>query len=164
MSNGMYSVAIYLNGEAAFGRSWKSLMDLIGAEALLYAAIAYLVFDESYYVDDMLENCGEMETSIVGWLEHFSNVFDHDLQQLRMLYETHRSKDPQEVARPLWYQPGYKFIGVTFVSADDTLLIRASRSEDHHQFGNQWRILNEGDTGVSCDWHVPRTTIRAYLF
>lgn len=164
MSNGMYSVALYLNGDMAFGRSWKSLMDLIGAEALLYAAIAYLVFDESYYIDDMIENCGELETPIVGWLEYFNNTYDYDLHQLRKLYETYRSEDPEKPARPVWYQSSYKLLGVTFIPSDDTLLVRASRCEDHHQFGNQWRVLNEGDARVSGNWHVPRGVIRTYLF
>lgn len=164
MSNGMYSVALTLSAKSVFGGSNQQLVDLIGADALLYAAIAFSVFDEPYYIDDIIENSGEHEFTIVRWLEEFFSVFEGEIKHLRTLYATDRPESAETSAWDLRDGPSYRLIEVAFIPEDDTLYVCASCNQNHHQLGNKWRILNESLESLPRDGHEPGRTFRAHLY
>lgn len=47
----------------------QKLADHIGASGLLYAAIAYFSFDESFFAESLIDNYPEMEEELLWWLD-----------------------------------------------------------------------------------------------
>lgn len=119
----------------------ESLAECIGASALLYAAIAYFVFDDSYYMDDIIENNPDIEDQLRWWLDDIQSSFFEIITNLRRYYET-----DYEAARhisPSSPKRAYELIAVRYREADEDLFIAATRDPRDHHVGNQWRVLAE---------------------
>jgi len=119
-----------------------SLAGCIGASAMLYAAIAYFVFDEAFYIEDLLENHPEEEDEIRWWLDDIQSTFFDVFTNLRRYYETDYdgvSRTPQATRT----QRPYVLLVVKYSEHDEDVVIAASRDPRDHHLGNQWRLLTE---------------------
>jgi len=114
----------------------KMLADRIGASALLYAAVAYFVFDESFYIDDMLEHHPELHEEIMWWLEDICPTFYDLFTNLRTYYEPAASSTETSPAR-------FELLAVRYTEPDEEILIVATRDPRDHHFGNQWRVFTQ---------------------
>lgn len=141
MSTGISSIVLTLPYKQAFNMFGESLAECIGASALLYAAIAYFVFDDSYYMDDIIENNPDIEDQLRWWLDDIQSSFFEIITNLRRYYET-----DYEAARhisPSSPKRAYELIAVRYREADEDLFIAATRDPRDHHVGNQWRVLAE---------------------
>lgn len=128
----------------------ETLADQIGASALLYAAIAYFVFDDEFFIEDLTENYPERYDEIMWWLEDIHSTFYELFGNIRVYYETteeahrasHRPHRCQRSYRTSGRHPApFRLLAVRYEVRDDDLFIEASRDQSHHHLGNQWRFL-----------------------
>ncbi|MNP89027.1 hypothetical protein D3C85_14230 [compost metagenome] len=149
MSNGMTSIVLTLSKEKAFDESGRKLLDLIGASAMLYAAVAYFVFDDSFFAEDLIENYGDNASDIVAWLEHLYATCETMITGLRVYYETTDKLEPAGTGQNT---NSYKLIRVTFSPEDEYIFIRASKNQSHDILGSGWGVPDDSPKGMSSDW------------
>lgn len=117
------------------------LADHIGATPLLYAALAYFVFDESFFLEDLAENYPELDYELSEWLEAFYCDQYDLIEELRKYYATPLSAGYQ--AYP-WNRPtSYRLISVRYLSEEESVLIAASDDEGDYQLGSEWGLPHE---------------------
>lgn len=133
------------------------LAERIGASPMLYAALAYFVFDESFFLEDLSENYPEQEQDLIWWLESFFADHYRTIEQLRMYY-----------ASPLQEHSGtgrarfapYRLLHVVYDPVEECLAIRASSDESDHHLGSEWRLPTGRGRGDDSDWDELRRTFR----
>lgn len=136
----------------------KKLADHIGASALLYAAIAYFVFDDSFYLEDINENNPDMEEELMWWCDDIYSTFYTLFENLRTFYETtDKSSGPAQNWRT---RKPFSLLKVVYAEFDEDLYIQASRDQSDYHLGNQWRVLTERGTCTGRHRPVARATVR----
>lgn len=131
------------------------LADRIGASALLYAALAYFVFDESYFLEDLSENYPELTDELMWWLEDFYSNYYQMIEDLRTLYET--SIGPTERSGYI-RQRNYRLLIVTYSRSDDSVFIGASTDDGDSKYGSEWNVpLERGNRTSSYGDELRRT-------
>lgn len=136
----------------------RKLADQIGASALLYAAVAYFVFDDAFFLEDISENNPELEEELTWWCEDiFSTLYDL-FMNLRKFYET---TEPSSRAAEDWrIDHPFRLLKVIYIEPDEDVYISASRNESDHLLGNQWRILTECQPRTGSHRTYTRATVR----
>lgn len=139
---GLRSIILNLPYEVAFGMFGGKLADHIGATPLLYAALAYFVFDESFFLEDLVENYPELDYELSQWLEAFYCDQYHYIEELRKYYATplfERSSSPRKNIR----LTSFRLVSVRYFQDEETVLIAASDIESDHQLGSEWGLPHE---------------------
>lgn len=119
----------------------KKLADHIGASALLYAAIAYFVFDDSFYLEDINENNPDLEEELNWWCDDIYSTFYTLFDNLRTFYET--TDKPSGSGQNWRTRKPFSLLKVVYSEDDEDLYIQASRDQSDYHLGNQWRVLTE---------------------
>jgi hypothetical protein len=136
----------------------KKLADHIGASALLYAAIAYFVFDDAFYLEDINDNNPDMEEELNWWCDDIYSTFYTLFDNLRTFYET---TDKSSGSGQNWRtRKPFSLLKVVYWEPDEDLYIQASRDQSDYHLGNQWRVLTECGSGTGGHRPVTRPTIR----
>lgn len=136
----------------------KKLADQIGASALLYAAIAYFVFDDSFFLEDIADNNPDLQEELTWWCDDIYSTFYTLFENLRTFYET---TEPSVGALTNWRtRRPFQLLKVVYAEFDEDLYIQATRDQGDHHLGNQWRVLTECCSGVGRHRPVARTAIR----
>ena len=88
------------------------------------------------------------EINITTSFKQFDSITElpKEIQDLRTFYEI--PNDASD-ASPGRNATSYQLIRVGYSSSDEYLFVRASKCESHRHFGNEWRVLNESDEGMS---------------
>ncbi|MNB58685.1 hypothetical protein D3C87_364130 [compost metagenome] len=134
------------------------LADQIGASALLYAAIAYFVFDEAYFLEDISDNNPELLEELTWWCEDIYSTFYKLFENLRTFYET---TEPSTGSPKDWRaRRPFHLLSVIYWEPDENVFITASRNQSDYKLGNQWRVLNERSESAGSDRANTRATIR----
>lgn len=137
------------------------LAEHIGASALLYAAVAYFVFDDSFFLEDIAENNPELQEELHWWCEDIYSSFYTIFDNLRTFYET---TDKSAGPTPSWYRLApFRLLKVVYWHPDEDVYIQASRDESDDKHGSQWRVLAELDASPRGHRPKPRTTVRIPL-
>lgn len=139
---GLRSIILNLPFDVAFRMLGSKIAEQIGATPLLYAALAYFVFDESFFLEDLSDNYPDLESDLNWWLEDFYSDYYSVLNDLRIYYAT-----PLQDAVNHSSRLPYRLVKVQYLENDETLVISASADESDHRFGSQWRIPNERSSG-----------------
>lgn len=143
-STGPLSIILNLPYDGAFNMLGSNLAEHIGASPLLYAALAYFVFDESFFLEDLSDNYPELEEDLMWWLEDFYSSHYRMIEDLRIFYETHLQTGPS----PRRAFPPYKLLTVLYLTDDESVFIGASQYESDSRYGSEWRLPHQrGD----CD-------------
>lgn len=123
--------------ETAFDMASRDLADHIGASALLYAALAYFVFDEDYFLEDLSTNYPELNNELMCWLEAFVTDQSTMIEHLRKFYET-------SIGHGRWPKPieqhAFRLLIVTYYREDGCIFIGASRNESDSKYGSEWHV------------------------
>lgn len=136
----------------------KKLADHIGASALLYAAIAYFVFDDAFYLEDINDNNPDMEEELNWWCDDIYSTFYTLFENLRTFYET---TDKSSGAGQNWRtRKPFSLLKVVYAEDDEDLYIQASRDQSDYHLGNQWRVLTECGPCAGSYRPVPRPALR----
>lgn len=135
---GLRSIILNLPFDVAFRMLGSKIAEQIGATPLLYAALAYFVFDESFFLEDLSDHYPELESDLNWWLEDFYSDFHVVLEDLRHYYAT----PLQDVVSHRPNLP-YRLVKVQYIEPDEALLVSASTDESDNRFGSQWHIPNE---------------------
>lgn len=146
MSTGISSIAIRLPFDEAFQTFGETLAERLGASALLYAAIAYYVFDDSFFVEDLIDHNPELAEPIVAWMEDLYCAFGNILYQLRVYYAKDTFHSESEST--------YQLLKVNYVSTDEDLYVSATCDPRYYHLENQWRVLSELDSRLTGQRHV----------
>lgn len=119
------------------------LAERMGASALLYAAIAYYVFCDTFYLDDMTDNDPDIAEDLVWWLEDIYSSFYDLFSNLRKYYDQPDDSDqPPHSPRPR-HRVKYELLKVVYSRQDEDLFVQATRNQSSRHLGNQWRISAE---------------------
>lgn len=136
----------------------KKLADHIGASALLYAAIAYFVFDDSFYLEDIKENNPDLEEELHWWCEDIYSSFYTLFENLRTFYET---SDKSSGASENWRtRKPFHLLKVVYYEPDEDLYIQASSNQSDYHLGNEWRVLTECGESPRSHRTDTRATVR----
>jgi len=141
----------------------RGLAEQIGASALLYAAIAYFVFDEPFFLEDISENYPDQEESLIWWCDDIYSSFYAIFENLRKFYETTGSPRPARfgtAAAAFKARAPFRLLGVTYYEPDEDIFISASRDPRDDKYGSVWRIPPGRPQGVRCDWSEYRADLR----
>ena len=106
---------------------------LLGISPMIYAAIAYFVFDDSFFAEDVIENNPSIMHEFMDWLEFIYSTHTDLITNLRTFYDM-SSKDPI---------PGlpYALLRVRYESSTEDLYVTATSGDHARELGNQWRFL-----------------------
>lgn len=135
MSTAIRSIAIRLPRGEVFWEFNGSLVEQLGASPLIYAAIAYYVFDDPFFAEDIIEHNPDYVEHVLVWLENLYTACGPLINQLRAYYENdtlYSSTTPPFYLLSTYYEPD-----------SEDLLIVASTDQGHHHLGNQWRVLTQ---------------------
>lgn len=136
----------------------RGLADHIGASALLYAAIAYFVFDDSFYLEDIVENNPDLEEDLQWWCEDIYSSFYTIFDNLRTFYET--TDKPAGPPTGRFSRPPFRLLKVIYWEPDEDVYIQASRSKSDDSLGNQWRFLTSPEPCTRGDRFESRAAVR----
>ncbi|MNZ13963.1 hypothetical protein D3C78_308760 [compost metagenome] len=143
----------------------RKLADQIGASALLYAAIAYFVFDESFYLEDLSDNYPDLNEELTWWCDDIYSTFYDLFQNLRTFYET---TDVRAASRPHsrmcpnhWRASPrpFQLLRVNYYEPDEDLFVVASRDEGDHRLGSVWRLPEQRSQSLHGDWDEHRAVV-----
>jgi hypothetical protein len=136
----------------------KKLADHMGASALLYAAIAYFVFDDSFYLEDITDNNPDMEEELQWWCDDIYSTCYTLFDNLRTFYET---TDKSSGSGTNWRtRKPFRLLTVVYYEPDEDLYIQASRRQSDYHVGNEWRVLTERGESPRRNGLNPRATIQ----
>ncbi len=133
MSTGISSIALTLPYDQAFQFVGGPLADQLGASALLYAAIAYYVFDDSFFAEDLLDHHPEDQEALLAWLQDLYDNVGSLFDSLRAYYER------QTIS-------SYHLLQVYYRRDAEELYVIAANDPDDDHLGNQWRFLTESSS------------------
>lgn len=136
-SDSTLSITLNLTYDVAFNMLGDKLAVHIGASALLYAALAYFVFDESFFLEDLVEHYPDMDSELSAWIEDFYIAQYDMIEQLRIFYGTSLSTPP---CRQYHRKAPYRLLLVIYSAADESIFIGASCDERDSQYGIEWRV------------------------
>lgn len=128
-----------------------TLADQLGATPLIYAAIAYFVFDDAFFMEDIIENTPDRIDELQWWCEDFYSEFYYLINDLRTYYDTSSYSDGKG---------SYQLLTVTYDSDEESIFVRASRNPRDTANGNQWRVLTQPGSGVKRHRDVQGRAVR----
>lgn len=139
----------------------RRLAEQIGASALLYAAIAYFVFDESFFLEDISENYPELEEPLIWWCDDIYSTFYTIFENLRKFYETTGTPPRFSTAAAAFKaQRPFRLLGVIYYEPDEDIFISASRDPSDDQYGSVWRVPEGRRQGLLSDWAEYRADLQ----
>lgn len=139
----------------------RGLAEQIGASALLYAAIAYFVFDESFFLEDISENYPELEEPLIWWCDDIYSTFYTIFENLRKFYETTGTPPRFSTAAAAFKaRRPFRLLGVTYYEPDEDVFISASRDPSDDQYGSVWRVPEGRHQSLLCDWAEYRADLQ----
>lgn len=113
-----------------------SLANQIGASALLYAVIAYIVFDEAFYLEDIIEHHPDLYDDMTWWQDDIYSTYYSLFQNLRTFYETTETTSSSHGTR----KNPFKLLKVVYDSYGENIYITASRHESDYHLGSIWEF------------------------
>ncbi|MNO19219.1 hypothetical protein D3C76_89470 [compost metagenome] len=141
----------------------RKLADIIGASALLYAAVAYFVFDDAFFLEDLSENYPDLEEDLTWWCDDFYAEHYTLLQNLRIFYETTddrpRPHSPACRRRFEVNQPSFRLLKVVYHEPDEDMYITASRDPRDYKHGSVWRLPSQRPEGLRGHGDEPRRIV-----
>lgn len=145
------SISLSVPYDQAFSMIGVTLAEQLGATPLIYAAIAYFVFDDAFFMDDIIENTPDRTDELQWWCEDFYSEFYYLIDGLRIYYDTASYSDGK---RP------FQLLTATYDLREESVFIRASRNPRDSAHGNQWRFLAQSGQGTKRHRDVSKRAVR----
>lgn len=145
------SISLPMPYNQAFSMIGAMLAEQLGATSLLYAAIAYFVFDDAFYMEDIIENTPDRIDEIQWWCDDIYSEFHYLIDGLRIYYDTSSYSSGK---RP------YQLLTVTYDRDEESIFVRASRNPRDLTHGNQWRVLTQSDPYIECYGTEPGRSVQ----
>lgn len=139
MSTGTSTISLHLPYDKVFSMLGASLENQIGASALLYAVISYIVFDEAFYLEDIIEHHPDLYEDITWWQDDIYSTYYTLFQNLRTFYETAVSSDSECEIR----KDPFRLLRVTYDSHGENIFVTASRDKSDNYLGSIWQLSKQ---------------------